>query len=124
MGNWFPVHKRRAAYADTKEEPQRDSNHEHEDTHGALPGDLPKKYQRMSRRFSVSAESDTTTEEVDLKIVPKTQEARERMLKSVAHCFLFSGLDPEQLDMIVNSMKEKEVEAGEVVIKQGEDLGV
>ena len=53
--------------------------------------------------------------------VDKTDEQRERITAAIRKSILFSGLDREQQDEIVDSMEEVRVSSGEMVIRQGEE---
>lgn len=57
----------------------------------------------------------------DKVVYPKTDEQRSRLREAVAAIFLFKSLEAEQMVEILDSMFERKVTAGEVVIMQGED---
>eukprot|EP01025_Chloroclados_australasicus_P006114 TRINITY_DN12000_c0_g1_i1.p2 TRINITY_DN12000_c0_g1~~TRINITY_DN12000_c0_g1_i1.p2 ORF type:complete len:335 (-),score=42.89 TRINITY_DN12000_c0_g1_i1:449-1453(-) len=81
----------------------------------------PKNY-RASRRQPVSAEPTVVTgEPIEKKVVPKTDEACQRIKEAVKSSFLFSEMDEEQTQDVVMAMEERQVKAGEVIITEGED---
>jgi len=90
------------------------------------PGDYlhPPTSTIFARRTSVSAESiavDSTTDE-PLPVHPKTPEQLRRIKASIANNFIFRDLDEEQETGVLNAMQELAVDAGSVVIRQG-DVG-
>ncbi|XP_067003176.1 cAMP-dependent protein kinase type II regulatory subunit [Anabrus simplex] len=77
-----------------------------------------------SRRKSVFAETYNPEEDEDdgEKVVyPKSDEQRQRLADSVKNILLFRSLDKEQMQDVLDAMFEKKVEAGEYIIKQGDD---
>eukprot|EP01137_Pigoraptor_chileana_P010490 Opistho-2@60225 len=76
---------------------------------------------RRGRRQSVSAESMQPDSDYEKVVIPKSEEKMERIREIITKNFLFSGLDREQSQDVVNAMFEKTVAAGEVVIQQGDD---
>ncbi|PVU93691.1 hypothetical protein BB559_003200 [Furculomyces boomerangus] len=81
------------------------------------PGTLP----FGGRRFSVSAESmdPTSNETYEKKVIPKTEEQKARIAKSLQSNFLFRSLDEDSYNDVVDAMEEKHVEPGTDVIVQG-----
>ncbi|KZO92148.1 camp-dependent protein kinase regulatory subunit [Calocera viscosa TUFC12733] len=77
-----------------------------------------------NRRGSVSAESITLSEgeQPALPFYSKTPEQLQRIKDSIFMNFLFMNLDPEQEASIFGAFKEVRVQAGDVIIKQG-DIG-
>ena len=75
------------------------------------------------RRSSVSAESDRpiTLHPRQRKVVSKSGEQRARIRGACKSSILFSGLDREQQEEIIDCMDEVKLRAGEVVIRQGEE---
>ena len=75
------------------------------------------------RRSSVSAESDRPAANVryERRVVEKTPEQRARIEAATKSSILFSGLDREQQQEIVDSMTEIKVKAGDTVIRQHEE---
>lgn len=53
--------------------------------------------------------------------VPKTAEERERIHRAVKENFLFSKLNAEQLELTIDVMKRNDVEAGQILIREGEE---
>eukprot|EP01026_Neomeris_dumetosa_P066715 TRINITY_DN6473_c0_g1_i6.p1 TRINITY_DN6473_c0_g1~~TRINITY_DN6473_c0_g1_i6.p1 ORF type:complete len:336 (-),score=62.15 TRINITY_DN6473_c0_g1_i6:405-1412(-) len=81
----------------------------------------PKNY-RANRRQPVSAEPTVVTgEPIEKKVVPKTEEACERIKEAVKSSFLFSEMDDEQTFDVVQAMEERRVAPGEVIIKEGDN---
>lgn len=54
-------------------------------------------------------------------VYPKTDDQRKRLSESVQNIFLFRSLDYEQMMEVLDAMFEKKVDAGEYVIRQGDD---
>lgn len=54
-------------------------------------------------------------------VIPKTDEQRARIEKSVEKSFLFRNLDPEQRKTVVDAMFEKQVPNGKNIIVQGDE---
>lgn len=79
----------------------------------------------LLRRPSVAAESFNPEEEEpteDSRIIyPKTDVQRENLSNAVKQILLFRCLDEEQVSTVIDAMQEKIVEAGEIIIKQGDD---
>lgn len=73
------------------------------------------------RRVSVSAEADRdqSYDKFVRKVVPKSEEARERIKKAVQNSFLFTGLESEQKQAIFDAMEEVKVDLNTEIIKQG-----
>ena len=63
---------------------------------------------------------DPTTDSDYVKtVIPKTDDQKERIEKSIRGNFLFRNLDEEQYMDVVNAMAEKTLPPGEEIIKQG-----
>jgi len=84
--------------------------------------DAPKDF-KVRRRASVSAETSaaTITVQAPAKVVPKSDEARERIRVAIQASILFQGLEDEQEEAILDAMFEKQAAEGEVVIKEGDE---
>jgi len=52
--------------------------------------------------------------------IPKTDEQIQRIKSSVIHSFLFSNLEPKDLEIVIGAMEEKRFKPGEDVITQGD----
>lgn len=73
------------------------------------------------RRTSVSAEATSNVQETYIKKkFPKTHEQRARIQTSIQDNFLFSQLDDEQMQEIIDAMFEKKVCEDEEVITMGD----
>jgi cAMP-dependent protein kinase regulator len=88
-----------------------------------LPVEFPKTYNtnNRGRRGSVSAEADKEEVKYEKKVIPKSDEAVERIKKAVSTSFLFQGIDSEQRQEIFDAMNEVKVKAGDEIITQGKD---
>lgn len=92
----------------------------------AIEEEALKKYQsRTGRgRKSVAGERYDPTEDGDdepVKVVPKTDEQRSRLQIASKKVMLLNRLDEDQLTNVLDAMEERQVQAGEVVIQQGDD---
>lgn len=74
-----------------------------------------------ARRPSISAESIDPTKDYKKVVHEKDQNTKDQILAAVQKNLLFQSLDKEQFDEIIDSMFEKKVKKGEVVIKQGDE---
>ncbi|XP_015518685.1 cAMP-dependent protein kinase type II regulatory subunit isoform X1 [Neodiprion lecontei] len=78
-----------------------------------------------TRRKSVFAETYNPEEDEDeegIKMVhPKSDQQRLRLGESVKTILLFRALDKEQMADVLDAMFEKTVEAGDYIIRQGDD---
>lgn len=84
--------------------------------------DVPEHFKKRGRRTSVSAESGSGTDEKFVKkVIPKSEDAEQRIKVAVSKSFLFSSLDKDQLKDIINAMEEKKINSGDLVIKQGDN---
>lgn len=71
-------------------------------------------------RQSVSAEAyGAWNKKADFKarVIPKTEETREKIEKRLKTSFLFLALDAKEFRIVVDAMDEKRFKAGEFVIK-------
>ena len=77
----------------------------------------------FNRRKSVFAEQyDPSEEDDDEKLIyPKSDDQRKRLGEAVKNILLFRSLDQTEMSEVLDAMFERKVEAGEVVIKQGDD---
>jgi len=77
------------------------------------------------RRKSVSAERYDPEQDDDedyTKVVnPKSDDQRKRLMESIKNILLFRSLDHEQMQEVLDAMFEKPVNAGDNIIKQGDD---
>lgn len=86
-----------------------------------------KKYQNRTGRGrkSVAAErynpEDDDDDDEPLKVVPKSDEQRKRLIEVSKKIMLLSRLDEEQLRDVLNAMEERQVSEDDVVIQQGDD---
>ena len=107
------------AQDNTEDNPAYDDDMEDEEEDKA-PTPPPANHNR-GRRTSVSAESMAPTLDKDYEkvVIPKSDEQKKRIEVAIRGNFLFRSLDEEQYVDVVNAMAEKQVKAGEEVIKQG-----
>jgi len=93
-------------------------------TSRALMGEEQVKYNR-SRRKAVSAASDTIENTLqegwEPKVFPKNKEEAQRIISVMNRNILFKYLDGEQREIILNAMFQIKKEAGDVIIKQGDE---
>jgi cAMP-dependent protein kinase regulator len=54
------------------------------------------------------------------RIVPKTEEQRERIAEKLKSCFIFNALDKKDLEIVIDAIEEKKVSKDETVIAQGD----
>ena len=77
------------------------------------------------RRFSVSAESGLFPGAASLqrehKVVPKSDESREKIRTALKNSILFKHLETKELEQVVDIMFKVDLDAGKDVITQGED---
>ena len=98
-----------------------------EDDEDSQLGDLSKqpviKKKNILPRTGVSAEvygEYNKKEDFVARKIPKTDEQMERIKSSVIHSFLFSNLEPKDLEIVIGAMEEKRFKPGEDVITQGD----
>ena len=97
-----------------------------EEGHTPSPADnrkLAKSKSRSRRRGSVSAESGAYVKDQDepTRVVPKSDEAKARILVAIEACVLFSETDPEDIKKIVDAMEEKKVQTSDKIITEGQE---
>ena len=77
---------------------------------------------RPKRRGGVSSESsNNVNDDVELKVVPKSDEDKKRIREFVSKNFLFRGLEEEQIVQIVEAIFEDNRKAGDEVITLGDE---
>ncbi|CAH1725291.1 unnamed protein product [Aphis gossypii] len=78
-----------------------------------------------SRRKSVFAETYNPEEDEEEEgpnvVFPKSDDQRQALAASVKNIFIFRALDPEQMNNVIDAMFDREVHAGDDIIKQGDD---
>ena len=88
----------------------------------------PTKNQEMIRmaqraRTSVSAEvfgKYHQKEAFVAKVVPKSDEQKQKIAKILGGAFMFMNLDQKDLNVVIDAISEKKVAPGEMVIKEGD----
>ncbi|GBG88663.1 hypothetical protein CBR_g48193 [Chara braunii] len=74
----------------------------------------------MKRRTGVSAEVLGVHDIKELKVIPKTKDAKMRISQALKKNYLFKSLDPEQEQKVVDAVFEKKFQAGQNIINYGE----
>jgi cAMP-dependent protein kinase regulator len=80
--------------------------------------------QKGKMRTSVSAEAfGLYNKKSDFQppVYPKTHEVKEALKHRLEQAFMFSALNPEELDIVINAMQHVKKHPGENVIKEGDD---
>ena len=54
------------------------------------------------------------------KIVPKSDEQKEKIAKILSGAFMFMSLDQKDLNVVIDAISERKVASGEMVIKEGD----
>mmetsp|Transcript_81236 Transcript_81236/g.252131 ORF Transcript_81236/g.252131 Transcript_81236/m.252131 type:complete len:405 (+) Transcript_81236:53-1267(+) len=106
--------------ADEEEEESEEEDEDGED----LPPAPPASYMTRGPRASVSAEAYGQWNQVKAFVPPvhaKTDEQKRRIRGVLRESFLFASLDPKEMDVVIDAMQEKVVEAGTKLIEQGDD---
>lgn len=75
--------------------------------------------QRTSVSAEVFGEHHKKTDYVP-RVVPKTEEQKERIKTKMLENFMFSNLESEELKTVIDAFEEKNMKSGEVVIKEGD----
>ena len=92
-----------------KKDEENDSEEDSDENEEML--EIPSKKSPTNKiRSSVSAEAYGMFHKKGAytpKVVPKTQEQKERIIKRLGQAFMFSALDEKEKDIVVNAMEEK-----------------
>lgn len=86
--------------------------------------ELIKQKQHKGSRASVSAEvygKFNQKGDFKPKVVPKSNEQKERIRTRLSQAFMFSALDENEQTVVIDAMEEQTVQPEEYVIKQGEN---
>jgi cAMP-dependent protein kinase regulator len=75
----------------------------------------------MRKKKAISAEVDAAGEDFNPPVIDKSPEQNEQIRKTLAINFMFGNLEPNEQDTVVKAMAIRNFEAGDVVIKQGDD---
>ena len=112
---------------ENKSKSHEESVSEGADDEDSQLGDLSKqpviKKKNILPRTGVSAEvygEFNKKEDFVARNIPKTDEQIQRIKSSVIHSFLFSNLEPKDLEIVIGAMEEKRFKPGENVITQGD----
>jgi len=54
------------------------------------------------------------------KVIPKSDETKEKLSKRLMTCFLFTALDEKEFNIVVDACEEVKGGAGDAVIKEGD----
>ena len=85
--------------------------------------DKPVKNVGKKQRAGVSAEVyGDHNKKADFvpKVVPKSEEIKEKLRKRLLQAFMFNALDKPELDIVVDAIEEVKVPSGENVISEGD----
>lgn len=75
-------------------------------------------------RTSVSAEAFgiyNKKDEFKPPVYPKAPQVRENLKKRLEQSFMFSALNPDELNIVLDAMVEVKAQAGDVIIREGDD---
>lgn len=84
----------------------------------------PPSKRHLKARSSVSAEAYGTwnkKEDFKARVIPKTEEKMLRIKEKLKTSFIFSAVEGEDLDIVINAMEEKKYKKDDVVIQQGDE---
>jgi cAMP-dependent protein kinase regulator len=105
------------------EEEEKDSEEEEDDDQELPPP--PRDYSSKGPRASVSAEAYGDWNKMQVAFEPpvyqKTGDQMSRILHVLESSFLFAALDPSELQVVAKAMQEKVIDAGTMIIRQGDD---
>jgi len=73
--------------------------------------------------FSSEATKDVNLDAEPIAVVPKSASTKQRLAKALSINILFSHLDDAEREEIFDAMSEVSFDAGDVIIKQGDDHG-
>ena len=85
---------------------------------------VPKKKNYKIQRRAVSSEcfgDYNKKEDFQPKIVPKSAETKVALEKRLLQAFMFAALDESELKIVVDAIEEVSGEAGDVIIKEGDE---
>lgn len=109
--------------ADAKDEEEEEEEEESEDEE--MPEDFLKPMSQMGKsRQSVSAEAYgewNKKKTFVAPVIPKTDTQKERLKECLAKSFLFSGLDDNDMMIVIGAMSEVQATARQRLINQGDD---
>lgn len=54
-------------------------------------------------------------------MVPKSQETRDKLKKRLLEAFMFNALEEKEFEIVVDSIEECKVKAGDIIIKEGDE---
>ncbi|CAG9313861.1 unnamed protein product [Blepharisma stoltei] len=86
--------------------------------------DLQAKREKKSHRAAVSAEAYgdwNKKEDFRPRVIPKSQDQKERIAERLSKAFMFSALDEHEKEIVINAMEERIIGRGQTVIRQGDD---
>ncbi len=73
-------------------------------------------------RISVSAEVFgrwNKKEEFKARVIQKSEETKKKILERLQNAFMFNSVDSKDFDVVIDAMDERNVKAGETIIRQG-----
>ena len=83
----------------------------------------PKKKNIKQQRQGVSAEvygKNNKKEDFVAKVISKSEETRQKLRVRLLQAFMFSALDEQELQIVINAIEEVKGETGDVIIKEGD----
>jgi len=96
---------------------------EDDDEEEELDEDQFMRHMKGKQRTSVSAEAYGDWNQVTAflpVVIPKSEEQKQKLREVLQQCILFETLDHDSLDIIVDAMAERSLDAGERIISEGE----
>jgi len=96
---------------------------EDDDEEEELDKDQFMRHMRSKQRTSVSAEAYGDWNQITAfspVVIPKSEEQKKKLREVLQQCILFETLDHDSLDIIVDAMAERSLDAGERIISEGE----
>lgn len=106
------------------DEEEEESEEEEDDGGEELPPPPPPSYMSRGPRASVSAEAYgqwNQVKEFKPPVHAKTDDQKKRIQGVLEQSFLFSSLGPKEMEVVIDAMQEKVVEANFKLIEQGDD---
>lgn len=86
--------------------------------------EVPHQKQNKGQRGAVSSEAyGTWNKETDFvpRVIEKSQEQKSRIVDRLSKSFMFAMLEDNERNIVIDAMEERKFQAGDYVIKQGDD---
>lgn len=103
---------------------ERHSDHSDEEEEEEVAEVQPKKKNIKAQRAGVSAEvygQWNKKGDFKPKVVPKSQETRDKLKKRLLEAFMFNALEEKEFEIVVDSIEECKVKAGDIIIREGDE---